>query len=92
MHWFLHVFGLDSGTGPPYLFWSGIGSDLTELGLIGVLIGAYRKHNCHVRRCWRLARTPVTGTPYVTCRRHNPLIPNAAPTMAEVKEMADYRG
>lgn len=88
MHWFMHVSGLDSGTGTAYLFWSGIGSDITELGLIGALIGVYRKHSCHVRHCWRLGRAMVDGTPYCTCRKHNPLIPDAAPTAADVKELA----
>lgn len=71
-HWLLNV----SGTTIPttgskwYNFWSGFGSDLGELVIIGSLIGLYRHHNCPVKGCWRIARHPVAGTPYKTCHKH----------------------
>lgn len=74
MIWLLHALGLDSGSGPAYLWWSGAGSDLGELAIVGGIVAVYRRHSCHVRRCWRLARYPVAGTPYVTCLRHHPVI------------------
>lgn len=36
--WFQHVTGMDNLSGRPYGFWSGFGSDITELALVGVLI------------------------------------------------------
>lgn len=74
--WLLHWLAVHTGTvneaGPFYGFWSGFGSDLGELAIIGGLAAVYRKHNCHVRRCWRLGRHPVAGTAFVTCRKHHP--------------------
>lgn len=67
--WLLHFLGLDSASGTAYLAWSGVLSDLGEVALIGAVLGAYRKHNCHQRRCWRIGRHVVDGTPY--CNRHH---------------------
>ncbi len=56
--------------GDGYQFWSGIGSGSP------ILLGAWvylRKHNCHVRWCFRVGRHPVDGTTYVVCRKHHPL-------------------
>lgn len=33
-----HIFGLDSASGPVYLFWSGAGSDLSELAVVGAVL------------------------------------------------------
>lgn len=73
MHWWLpHWMGLDNGASPWYLFHSGIGANLGEYAIALGVLALVRKHNCHVHRCWRLARHPVGGTPFVTCRRHHP--------------------
>lgn len=65
--WFLHFTGIDNPAGPWYAFWSGFGSDLGEVTLIGG-IGIYlRHHNCHTHGCWRLGH-PRDGV--VQCRRH----------------------
>lgn len=82
--WLIHVSGIDNESGRFYAFWSGLGSDLGELAIIGALFGAYRKHNCHVHRCWRLSRHPVDGTPFLVCRKHHPTI-DAAPTAEQVR-------
>lgn len=71
MGWFLHYLGLDSGSGTSYLWWSGFGSDLAELAIVGGLITVYRRHNCEVHRCWRLGRH-VTAAGQHVCRRHHP--------------------
>jgi hypothetical protein len=86
-HWLAYMTGsLNTPGAPPnYNFWSGSGSDLGEITIIAGLIAVYRKHNCHVLRCWRLARLPVPGTPYVTCRKHHP---HGAPTAEQV--VADH--
>jgi hypothetical protein len=75
MHWFAQLLGLNSPTGHAYAWWSGAGSDLGELAIIGGLVAAYRKHTCHVHRCWRFARHRVEGTPYVCCAKHHPDVP-----------------
>jgi hypothetical protein len=69
---FLHTFGIDDTSGRWYAFWSGAGSDIGELAIIGALLGLLRKHNCHVHRCWRVGRHPVEGTPFTVCRHHDP--------------------
>ncbi len=61
-----------------YNFISGPLADITLLG------GAYaiaRRHNCHVKGCWRIARAVVPGTGYIVCRKHHP---HDAPTAAKV--------
>jgi len=80
-YWILHVMGADNLSGPWYGFWSGFGSDLGEIAIIGGLISIYRRHNCHVKGCWRIGKHPVEGTTYVVCRQHHP---DAAPTHQEV--------
>lgn len=77
MSWFLHFIGVEPRTASTaYNFWSGFGSDIGEVVIIGGLIQIYRKHNCHVRGCWRMARHQVEGTPYITCRKHHPTVPD----------------
>lgn len=75
MHWLAHVLGLDNLSGPWYGFWSGSGSDLGELAIVGALVTEIRKHNCHEPRCLRVGRFPVEGTPFITCRHHHPAPP-----------------
>lgn len=71
-HLIFHWLGLDSASGPAYLAWSGVGSDLSELAIVGGLVAVYRRHNCHQRWCWRVGRFPVANGQFVTCRRHHP--------------------
>lgn len=72
----LHLLGVDNLSGPWYGFWSGIGSDLSEIaGLLTVAWIFYRRHNCHVHGCWRIGRHSVEGTPHVVCRRHGVGLP-----------------
>ncbi len=84
-HWLLNFFGINNLAGYGYGFFSGIGSDLGEVAIIGAIIAVYRKHNCHVQGCWRISRHAVKGTPWVVCRKHHPEI-DRAPTAAEVRE------
>ena len=76
MTWLLHWLAVHTGTinesGPYYGFFSGFGSDLGEIAIVGGLISIYRRHNCHVHGCWRVGRHQVTGTSHVVCRRHHP--------------------
>lgn len=71
--WLLHWLAVHTGTvneaGPFYGFWSGFGSDIGEVALIGAVLGGYKKHNCHQRHCWRIGRHVVDGTPW--CNKHH---------------------
>jgi len=69
VNWLLHVLGADDTTGRWYAWWSGAGSDFGELTLIGLAYGAYRKHQCHNKGCWRIGRHQVDGTPW--CNQHH---------------------
>lgn len=66
-HELAHLMGLDNLSGPWYGFWSGIGSDLGEVTLLGALVMYARHHNCHATGCWRLGH-PHEGV--VHCRKH----------------------
>jgi hypothetical protein len=72
-HWVVHFFGLDYGAGYGhvilYNFWSGVGSDVSEITLVGLGYGLWRKHACHTRHCWRIGRHMVDGTPW--CNKHH---------------------
>jgi len=57
------------GSPPNYNFFSGVGSDISELTLVGALIGGWRKTNCHQPGCWRIGRHHVDGTPW--CDHHH---------------------
>jgi hypothetical protein len=74
LHWLTVHTGSSNTPGAPanYNFWSGFGSDLGELALIGGLVAIYKRHTCHVHRCWRIGRHQVEGTPHVVCRKHHP--------------------
>jgi len=75
-----HFLGLDSASGPWYLWWSGFAGDITLiLGGLALL----RKHNCHVKRCHRLARFPVSGSEFFVCSRHHP---TGAPSASDIRE------
>jgi hypothetical protein len=70
-HALLHVLGTDNLSGPEYGWWSGAGSDLSELAIVGALVGLLRHRNCEVRRCWRLGRHQTAAGRHV-CRKHHP--------------------
>lgn len=68
--WWIEVHtGTVNEAGPWYAFWSGFGSDLGELAIVGGLAAMVRKHNCHRDGCWRIGRHVVDGTPW--CNRHH---------------------
>ncbi len=82
--------GLDDASGAWYLFWSGVGADITELAIIGGLISIYRRHNCGVRWCWRIARHDFTDpsgtTTHHLCRHHHPLYADKPVTAQHIRE------
>lgn len=73
MTWLSHFFGIDAPGSPFYNFWSGAGSDIGEIVIIGAIWQAYRKHNCGVKGCWRIGIRKVPGTEHVVCHTHHPL-------------------
>lgn len=76
-HWLAYMTGSlnTPGTPPNYNFWSGFGSDLGEVTLLGAVGGMYYKHNCHSRGCWRVGKHLVDGTPW--CSRHHQAVRDA---------------
>lgn len=80
LHWLAVHTGTDDEAGRYYAFWSGFGSDLGEVALVGAVLGAARKHNCHQRHCWRIGRHTVDGTPW--CNRHHQAARNPGEGMA----------
>lgn len=40
---------MDNINGPIYAFWSGIGSDIGEITILGFVINWYRKHKEHMK-------------------------------------------
>ena len=67
----LHALGIDNTSGRWYAFWSGFGSDLGELAIVGGLLAVVRRHNCEVHRCWRMGRHR-TPDGHMVCRKHHP--------------------
>lgn len=61
-------------SGKPYAFFSGPGSDISELVLVGGAYGLARKLNCHQHGCWRIGR--FRHGHLVLCGRHHPLVPS----------------
>ena len=64
------------GRGPLTCGGPGFGANFGELTIAAALIALVRKHNCGIRRCWRLARheytEPDTGITHQLCRKHHP--------------------
>ena len=71
LHWLAVHAGTVDESGPWYGFWSGFGSDLGEITLVGAVLGMLRQHNCEVKGCPRLGRH-TTAAGHRVCRRHHP--------------------
>ncbi len=61
------VTGIDDLTGAWYGFWSGIGSDLGEFAIVGVM---WNHLNCHETRCWRIKHRVHGTSGDHLCRKH----------------------
>lgn len=83
-HWLAHATGsyncppagCPGGSPHNYNFWSGSGSDIGQVTLIGIAATAalawWHKINCHTAGCWRIGRHEKAGGEFVVCRRcHN---------------------
>lgn len=60
--------------GNGYQFWSGIGSDFSEVTLIIGAVAWYIHNQCHVESCHKLGKHPFRQ--YKLCRKHHPDIPD----------------
>lgn len=78
MRWIAHILGIDTQQSYWYDFWSGIGTQIT---LLVAAVGAFHRHNCHRRRCPKIGKHVVNGTPY--CARH---IPDRCPSLSSAHE------
>ena len=67
MHGLLHVLGIDTQQSYWYDLWSGFAGQFVLL-LSG--LGLYHRSNCHHRRCPRIGKHHVDGTPW--CTKHRP--------------------
>lgn len=78
-HWLIVHLSQETGTSNAssraYDFWSGFGSDLGEVALVGGIVSLVRQKNCHVHHCLRLGKHNVDGTPFVVCAKHHPDVP-----------------
>jgi hypothetical protein len=85
-----HILGIDNESGRWYAFWSGFGSDLGELGIVGAILASlgawWHRHNCHVDGCRKIGRHKVEGTEWVVCQGHHPTGP---PTVAHIQSRKD---
>jgi hypothetical protein len=62
-----------------------VSGPLADITLLGGAYAIYRRHNCHVKGCWRIGRHPVAGTDHIVCRKHHP---QDSPTAEQV--LADH--
>lgn len=59
-------------SGPYYGFWSGFGSDISEIGsVVGLAVIYYQHNNCHSKGCPWIARHEIEmdGVKYKVCRK-----------------------
>src|SRR4051812_31184431 len=90
-HWLAVHAGILDETGPYYAFWSGIGSDIAEFGIIGAVGTAtyqlVKKYNCHQPGCWRVGNHPAAGGQFFLCYRHHPDYQGVRPTQEMIARL-----
>lgn len=83
-HWLQVHTGTVNEPGPYYGFWSGFGSDLEELGILGAagatIYSLVKKFNCHEPGCWRVGNHPTADGRFNLCYRHHPDFQGKKPT------------
>lgn len=86
MNWWAHLFGLDNASGPAYLAWSGVISDLPEilttLAALAALALVAIHLNCHQPGCRHIGRYHVAGGAWRVCGKHHPGGPPTAERIA----------
>lgn len=76
--------GTVNESGPYYGFFSGFGSDIGEVTILGAAFGLYRAHNCHSKGCPWIGKHAVEGTPYKVCHRCHPTLSGDKATREEI--------
>jgi hypothetical protein len=76
------------GTPWTYQLESGFVPALTVLSLLGTVAGLWHSVNCHKRRCWRIGRHKVDGTPWCD-HHHGEAREKAAATLEDVVARLD---
>ena len=91
MNWLLHFLGVrpTSGSGA-YAWWSGAGSDIGELAILGGLVTLVRHQNCGTSGCFRFGRHEyeMDGVKHKLCKKHHPAVDHRHEFSA--KEFADH--
>lgn len=76
-HWLAYETGSYNtpGVAHNYNFFSGSGSDIGQITLIGLAVSFmaawYHKHNCHNEKCWRIGIHTLADGKYTVCRKHH---------------------
>jgi hypothetical protein len=83
-HWLGYWTGVTNEAGKGYALWSGIGSDL---GIFAGVFFFYYHHTCHAKRCWRVSKHEVDGTPFKVCARHHPSVPDRGATAGHIHRL-----
>lgn len=66
---FIHFLGIDTQQSDNYDFFSGVGPVfVTAIGYGGLVTALVGKFNCHSKRCWRVGKHHVNGSPW--CNSH----------------------
>jgi hypothetical protein len=90
-HWLAVHTGTVNEPGPYYGFWSGFGSDLAELSILGAIgTGVYqlvKKYNCHEPGCWRVGTHPAAGGQFLLCYHHHPDFRGKRPTHEMIERL-----
>lgn len=74
LHWLAVHTGTVNESGEYYGFWSGFGSDIGEVTIIGGMIAGAKHINCAEKGCWRPGHI-IHGTTIRTCHKHHPTHP-----------------
>ena len=92
--WLGYWTGIANESGKGYAFWSGFGSCITEFTIFGGIWIAYRKHNCHLHRCWRISHHDITdadGHTIKVCHKHHPTRPKRISLQHIEKAWAEHK-
>lgn len=61
--------GTSNSASRSYNFFSGFGSDIGELALVGGIATVVRSRNCHQKGCWRIG-IHTTSKGHKLCKKH----------------------
>lgn len=91
MNWLLHFLGVrPTVPNGAYNWWSGAGSDLGEVAIVGALVTIVRHHNCGTSGCFRFGRHEyeMNGVKHKLCKKHHPAVDHKHEFSAQ--EFADH--